>query len=78
MEVNMIIEVIRIEEYDDGSADMEIHMDAETKLFLINHAFIDILRKALDNFKEQFNGSVQTVEAPDLDIKFEWPNENDA
>ena len=62
----MIIEVIRIEEYDDGSADMEVYIDAETKLFLINHAFIDILKKSLDQFKEQFNDNVSSVEESDI------------
>jgi hypothetical protein len=50
----MEIEIIRIEEYKDGSADVEVHMDEKTKLFLINHAFIDILSKSLDEFEEKF------------------------
>ena len=50
----MEIEVIRVEEYEDGSADVEVHMDEKTKLFLINHAFIDILSKSLDEFEEKF------------------------
>jgi hypothetical protein len=50
----MEIEVIRVEEYEDGSADIEVHMNEATKLFLINHAFIDILSKSLDEFEKKF------------------------
>ena len=78
MAVNMIIEVIRIEEYDDGSADMEVHIDAETKLFLINHAIIDILKKSLNQFKEQFNDNVSSLEESDIEVKFKWTNEKDS
>ena len=62
----MEIEIIRVEEYEDGSADVEVHMNEATKLFLINHAFIDILSKSLDEFEEKLcqrlNGLTKKVQ----------------
>lgn len=59
----MEIEVIRIEEYADGSADVELHMDEETKRWLINHAFLDILSKGLDDMKK--------LHESNIDVKFD-------
>ena len=59
----MEIEVIRIEEYADGSADVELHMDEETKRWLINHAFVDILSKGLDKMKK--------LHESEVDVKFD-------
>ena len=52
----MEIKVESIEEHEDGTATLHIDMDEETKVFLINHAVVDILRKACKLFKEELEG----------------------
>lgn len=49
---DMELTVRNIKENADGSADLELVMDEQTKLWLINYAFIDILTTALDDVKE--------------------------
>lgn len=48
----MEISIINYTERDDGSADVEIRMDDRTKLFLLNYAFNEILRKNLNEIEE--------------------------
>ena len=48
----MEIKVESIEEHEDGTATLHVEMDEETKVFLINHAVVDILWKAFELFKE--------------------------
>ena len=48
----MELTVRNIKENADGSADLELVMDEQTKLWLINYAFVDILTTALDDVKE--------------------------
>ena len=48
----MNIQVESIEEHEDGTATLHIDMDDETKVFLINHAVVDIIRKACELFKK--------------------------
>lgn len=49
---DMELTVRNIKENADGSADLELVMDEQTKLWLINYAFINILTVALDDVKE--------------------------
>ena len=49
---DMELRVRNIKENEDGTADLELVMDEQTKLWLINYAFIDILTTALDDVKE--------------------------
>lgn len=49
---DMELTVRNIKENADGTADLELVMDEQTKLWLINYAFIDILTTALDDVKE--------------------------
>jgi hypothetical protein len=48
----MELTIRNIKENADGSADLELVMDEQTKLWLINYAFINILTVALDDVKE--------------------------
>jgi hypothetical protein len=48
----MELTVISITENEDGSADVELKMDEQTKLWLINYAFVDIIKIGLDDVKE--------------------------
>lgn len=48
----MELTIRNIKENADGTADLELVMDEETKLWLINYAFINILTVALDEVKE--------------------------
>lgn len=49
-------------EKEDGSADVRINLDDEMKCFLINHAFIDILDRALSDFKKDFPDDTATTD----------------
>ena len=71
-------EVIRVEEYEDGSADLEIHMNEESKRFLINYAFLDIIKKAAGQFEEHFDDNIEAVQVPDRPIEFDWSHEKGA
>jgi hypothetical protein len=44
----MDLKVTRVTESEDGSVRLEIDMDEETKRWMINYAFIDILKIGLD------------------------------
>lgn len=50
----MEISVLSIEEHDDGSATCNIDMDEETKTFLINLGFIQILKNGMKEFETEF------------------------
>jgi hypothetical protein len=52
MENIMELTVTSITEHEDGTADVELKMDEQTKLWLINYAFIDILSIALDDVEQ--------------------------
>ena len=71
-------EVIRVEEYEDGSADLEIHMSEESKQFLINYAFLDIIKKAAGQFEEHFDDNIEAIQVPDRPIEFDWSHEKGA
>ena len=45
----MTIEVVSMEEHEDGSATLQVDMDEETKDLLINVGFETLIRKALEN-----------------------------
>jgi hypothetical protein len=58
----MKFKVNEITEHDDGSSTFNVDMDLEMEEFLINVAFIEILERALSDFKERFNDdSIQTA-----------------
>lgn len=57
----MDIKVLSVTEHDDGSATMIIDMDKQTKDYLINYAFLDLLRKGLDEV-EKLHGEENNVE----------------
>jgi hypothetical protein len=46
---DMTIEVVSIEEHEDGSAILQVDMDEETKDLLINVGFETLIRKALEH-----------------------------
>jgi hypothetical protein len=48
----MELTVTKITEHEDGTADVELKIDEQTKLWLINYAFIDILSIALDDVEQ--------------------------
>ena len=57
------MEVSNFIEQEDGSAICNLEMDNEAKEFLINYAFVDILRIGLDKFELQFekvNDNIQS------------------
>ena len=45
----MTLEVVSMEEHEDGSATLQVDMDEETKDLLINVGFETLIRKALEN-----------------------------
>lgn len=45
----MTIEVVSMDEHEDGSATLQVDMDEETKNLLINIGFETLIRKALEN-----------------------------
>ena len=57
--IKMKFVVNSIEEHEDGSATLNIDMDEETKIFLINHAVVDILKKAINMFESEFKKEKQ-------------------
>ena len=65
---DMDIEILNMIERDDGSADVEMRMDEKTRLFLINYAFVDILRKALTDDK--------ALQEQGLEVKMEGEHED--
>ena len=54
MEFQMEISVLSIEEHDDGSATCHIDMDEETKTFLINIGFVQVLKNGVKEFETEF------------------------
>jgi hypothetical protein len=57
----MEFSVVKYTELEDGGADVELRMDEETKRYLINYAFIDILSLALNDV-EKLHGKGLKVE----------------
>ena len=55
----MELTVVKITELEDGSAEVELKMDEQTKLWLINYAFIDILSIALDDVEQLHKKDIQ-------------------
>jgi hypothetical protein len=45
----MTIEVVSMEEHEDGSATLQVDMDEETKEYLINLGFETLIRKAMEH-----------------------------
>ena len=52
------MQVLKVEEQNDGSAILEIEMTEKEKDFLINYAINDILRKQIDKMEEEENGII--------------------
>lgn len=46
------IELMAVKENEDGSADCELKLNAPALKFLINFAFVNVLKKALDDGKK--------------------------
>jgi hypothetical protein len=46
---NMTVEVVSIDEHEDGSATLQVDMDEETKAMLINIGFETLIRKAMEH-----------------------------
>lgn len=55
----MELTVVNITELKDGSAEVELKMDEETKRYLINYAFNDILSAALSNVEKLHEKGIQ-------------------
>jgi hypothetical protein len=51
----MNIKVQSVTEHEDGSATLILDMDKETSDYLINYAFLDLLRKGLKEVEELHN-----------------------
>jgi hypothetical protein len=62
----MEFSVVKYTELKDGGAEIELRMDEETKRYLINYAFIDILSIALDD--------VEKLHAKGLKVDFDADN----
>jgi acyl-coenzyme A thioesterase PaaI-like protein len=59
MEEIMELTVVKITELEDGSAEVELKMDEETKRYLINYAFNDILSAALSDVEKLHEKGIQ-------------------
>jgi hypothetical protein len=59
MEVSMELSVIKYTELEDGGAEVELRMNEETKLYLINYAFNDILSIALNDVEKLHEKGIQ-------------------
>jgi len=55
----MELTVVKITELEDGSAEVELKMDEETKRYLINYAFNDILNAALSDVEKLHEKGIQ-------------------
>jgi hypothetical protein len=55
----MELTVVKITELEDGSAEVELKMDEETKRYLINYAFNDILSAALSDVEKLHEKGIQ-------------------
>jgi hypothetical protein len=51
---NMDIKINEVTELPSGGAIFEMEMDEETKVWLINYAFVDLLKKGLSEIKELY------------------------
>jgi hypothetical protein len=49
----MKIELLKLIENEDGSADCELELDEEGKIYLINLGFIALINKAISIEKEE-------------------------
>lgn len=49
------MEVLSIEDQDDGSAIVTLNMSEEENNFLVQHAVIDILQKQIERKKDENN-----------------------
>ena len=61
------MEVLSIEEQEDGSAIVELNMTQEENDFLVEYAVIDILKKQIERTKDEHgasrnNGEIQSNE----------------
>ena len=59
MEVSMELSVVKYTELEDGGAEVELRMDEETKRYLINYAFNDILNIALNDVEKLHEKGIQ-------------------
>ena len=59
METIMELTVVKITELEDGNAEVELNMDEETKRYLINYAFNDILSAALSDVEKLHEKGIQ-------------------
>lgn len=55
----MELTVVKITELEDGSAEVELKMDEETKRYLINYAFNNILSAALSDVEKLHEKGIQ-------------------
>jgi hypothetical protein len=55
----MELTVTSITEHEDGTADVELKMDEETKNYLINYAVIDILSTRLNDIDKLHEKGIQ-------------------
>ena len=55
----MELTVVKITELEDGSAEVELKMDEETKNYLINYAVIDILSTRLNDIDKLYEKGIQ-------------------
>ena len=52
----MQIQIEKITENEDGTCDVQVNMDDETKVFLINYAILDILKKEVERLDKEIHG----------------------
>jgi hypothetical protein len=55
----MQLTITSVTEHKDGTADVELKMDEETKRYLINYAFNDILSAALSDVEKLHEKGIQ-------------------
>ena len=55
----MELSVVKYTEIEDGGAEVELRMDEETKRYLINYAFNDILSIALNDVEKLHEKGIQ-------------------
>lgn len=53
----MEFQILKVTDNEDGSFNVDINMDDETRLFLLNYAVVDILRRSLKELEEEIHGS---------------------
>lgn len=49
------MKILKWEEHENGSVTMEVNMSEAAKTFLVNYAFVDLLRKGMDKLDEEIN-----------------------